>query len=317
MGHLGSGQRTRRPKWVSHLALTRLTHSVHSRTRRVGDVSRKQTTPRRQQLGRALRELREGAGMTIEAAAPRLYWSSSKLGRIEQGYQRVDVHGVRSMLDLYDIGGTRWTEVTELALRAQEPGWWRAYGLDDRGYVPLEADATLVRDYTIGYVPGLLQTAAYTRALSLSYPKHLNEQDLALSVQIRNIRQRRLIDQQNPLELAAIVDEGVLHRPVGGPEVMRDQLRRIVESAALDRVTFQVLPTAVGARPGLSSVFTLLSFEAIGFPDMVYVEHPMGAVQMAQEDSVERATIFFDRLRSLALSPADSVALVHRAAEQM
>jgi transcriptional regulator with XRE-family HTH domain len=93
---------------------------------------------RRRQLARTLRELRVHAGLTIEAAAPLLDFSPSKLSRIENAHQGVDVHIVRSMLDLFDVGGERWTELLELTRAAGAKGWWRAYGLDDKGYLPLE-----------------------------------------------------------------------------------------------------------------------------------------------------------------------------------
>jgi transcriptional regulator with XRE-family HTH domain len=271
---------------------------------------------RRRQLGRALRELREQARLTVEAAAPLLEWSSSKLSRIENGQQLVDVHGVKSMLDLYDAGGDRWTELIELTRLARQHGWWRAYGLDDSGYVPLEAEATLVRDYTLGYVPGLLQTEDYARALFDTAVIRRSKEKLENEVEVRMFRQRRLTDEDDPLELVAIVDESVLHRPIGGREVMRGQLARLVEAAALDRVTLQVLPLRVGARPALAAGFILLSFGELGMPDLVYLEHPMGSVQLEKEADVATATMVFDRLRSLALSPADSVALVREVAEQ-
>ncbi len=129
---------------------------------------------RRRQLARLLRAMREESGLTLEQAAPRLDWSTSKLNRIEMAQQNVDVHGVKSMLDLYDVGGDRWTQVIELARAVRQRGWWRVYGSDDRGYVPLEAEASLVRDYTLGYAPGLLQTADYAREIFRSslYPAH-------------------------------------------------------------------------------------------------------------------------------------------------
>ncbi len=271
---------------------------------------------RRRQLGRLLRAMREEAGLTLEHAAPRLDWSSSKLNRIELGQQPVDVHGVKSMLDLYDVGGDRWTETLELARAARRRGWWRAYGADDRGYTPLEAEASLVRDYTLGYVPGLLQTAEYAREIFRSSLIRRAEAELENQVTIRMIRQERLVSEDNPLELVAIVDESVLHRPVGGPTVRRAQLTHLVEAAGLDAVTFQVLPTGVGAHPGMSAAFAVLSFDRLGEPDLVYVEHPMGAVQLEKEADVARARLVFDRLRSDALSPADSVALVERLVEQ-
>src|ERR671916_877426 len=103
-------------------------------------VRRNGTLPQRQ-LARALRRLREEAGLSLEEAAPRLDWSTSKLGRIETAQQGVDVHGVRSMLDLYNVGGAQWTEILELTREAKQKGWWHAYGLKLAGYPALEADA--------------------------------------------------------------------------------------------------------------------------------------------------------------------------------
>ncbi len=275
------------------------------------------STVRRRQLARQLRLLREEAGLTLDAAAPALDWSPSKLSRIENAHQAVDVHSVRSMLDLYDIGGQQWTELLDLTRAARQRGWWRAYGLDDKGYVPLEAEASTVRAFAITVMPGLLQTADYARELFRTALYRRSTETLDRIVTVRMIRQERLTSEEAPLELVAIVEESVLHRPVGGPAVMRAQLGHIVAAAALGSVTFQVLPTAVGAGPGPDGNFTLLSFDELGEPDMAYVEHAMGAVHLEKEDEVARGRLVFDHLRSAALSPADSVALVERVAAQL
>jgi transcriptional regulator with XRE-family HTH domain len=271
---------------------------------------------RQRQLGRTLRELREEAGLTLEEAAPRLDWSTSKLSRIEIAQQSIDVHGVRSMLDLYGVGGERWTQIIELTREARQRGWWRAYGPDGLGYVALETEATLVRDYTLAFVPGLLQTADYARALFTGSHHRRTETDLANEITVRMIRQERLTSVDHPLELVAIVEESVLHRPVGGAEVMHAQLAHLVAAAELATVTLQVLSTTVGAHAGLDGAFTVLSFDELGEPDLAYVEHVMGAVKLQKELEVARARLVFDRLRSDALSPADSAALLRRLVEE-
>ena len=271
---------------------------------------------RRLHLGRILRELREQAGLSLEIAAPAFDWSSSKLSRIENGRQGVDVHGVRTMMDVYGVAGSQWEELLDLTRSASEKGWWRAYGLDDKGYVPLEAEATLIREATAAFVPGLLQTDAYAKAVFSATLHRRSETELANLTAIRTRRQERLTSDEDPLELIAVVDEAVLRRPVGGPEVMRAQLAHLAEAAVLDRVTLQVLPLSVGAHPGLSAPFTLLTFGEIDFGDMVYVEHPVGAVHINKESEVAVATLTFDRLRSLALDPEESVALIERVAAE-
>jgi transcriptional regulator with XRE-family HTH domain len=272
---------------------------------------------RRRQLARTLRELRVRAGMTIEAAAPLLDFSPAKLSRIENAQQGVDVHVVRTMMDIFGVGGEQWGKLLELTREASVKGWWRAYGPDDRGYLPLEAEASTVRDFTVTYVPGLLQTADYARALFEASFRRRSSEILERDVTVRMIRQERLTSTDQPLEMFAVIEESVLHRPVGGTSVMRAQLAHLVAAAALDTVTIQVLPTGVGAHPGIDGAFTVLSFDDLGEPDTGYVEHPMGSVHVEKEEDVTRAKLVFDHLRTVAHSPAESVALIERVAAQM
>lgn len=273
-------------------------------------------TLRQRQLGRELRRLREDAGLTLDEAAPQLDWSTSKLSRIETGQQSVDVHGVRSMLDLYDVGGDRWTEIIDLTREARHKGWWHAYGIRDQGYLALETEAAAVREYQLGYVPGLLQTEDYMRTLFSNSRRGLTEKEIDRDVQVRRLRQRRLV-QDPPLELIAVVDESALRRPIGGVDVMRAQLRRLVTRASLPSVCLQVLPTSLGAHSGLDGSFILLGFGESGEPDVAYIEHAASALHVQKETEVSACTLVFDRLRSEALSPQDSVILVERLAAEL
>jgi transcriptional regulator with XRE-family HTH domain len=273
-------------------------------------VLRSGSVVRRRLLGRRLRLLREGAGLTLEGAAPRLEWSASKLSRIETGQQSVDVHGVRSMLDLYD-GGHCWEEVLTLTREARQRGWWRAYGVGDDSYVGFETEAVTVSDFTIDYVPGLLQTPAYARALMTGTLVARTEQELRGAVAVRSIRQERLhAGTDRPLELAAVVSEAALHHAVGGPDVLAEQRAHLAAAARWPSVRLQVLPSAVPRRVVEGSGFTVLGFGDLGEPDLAYVEHALGALMMDKEADVARARLGFDRLRSDALSPADTLALL-------
>lgn len=272
---------------------------------------------RRLQLGRILRELREHAGLSLEIAAPALDWSSSKLSRIENGRQGVDVHGVRTMMDIYGVGGPQWEELLDIARLAAKKGWWRAYGLDDRGYVPLEAGARTAWDATIGFVPGLLQTPAYAREIFKSAVTARTPAEIDRAVAVRSVRRQRLSSDEDPLDLVALVDEAALRRPVGGHEVMREQYASLLASAELERVELRVLLTRLGARPAMSAGFTILDFDDPGLPDMVYVEHPVGAVHASKEADVARAKLVFGRLLELALDTDESAVLIERIAEEM
>jgi transcriptional regulator with XRE-family HTH domain len=274
------------------------------------------TLVRRRQLARLLRELRQSSGMTIEAAAPLLDFSPAKLSRIENAHQTVDVHAVRTMMDVFGVVGGRWDEILELTREANSKGWWRAYGLDDQGYVPLEAEASAVREYTVSVVPGLLQTTDYARALFEDGPRQATRAERENDVAVRMIRQGRLRAAEQPLELIAVIEEAALRRVTGGPDVMCAQLAHVLEVSELDAVTVQVLPMELGTHPGLGGAFILLSFDGLGEPDIGYVEHPLGAVHIEKAEDVARGRVVFDRLRARALSPADSIALIERVATQ-
>jgi Domain of unknown function (DUF5753)/Helix-turn-helix domain len=277
-----------------------------------GEVRIKGTLPQRQ-LARTLRRLREEAGLSLEEAAPQLDWSTSKLGRIETAQQGVDVHGVRSMLDLYNVGGAQWGEIIELCREARKKQEWHAYGISGQGYLMLEMEATVVHNYQLAYVPGLLQTEDYMRTLFRNSRRRPTDAEIDLDVRARLFRQRRLTEQPT-LELVAIVDEFALHRPVGGVEAMRAQLQHLAAASDLPSVCLQVLPTSLGAHSGMNGSFTVLSFNDPDEPEIAYVEHTASALHLRKEPEVRACKVVFDRLRSEALSPRDSAALIERLA---
>ncbi|MBV9140049.1 MAG: helix-turn-helix domain-containing protein [Pseudonocardiales bacterium] len=274
----------------------------------------KGTLPQRQ-LARALRRLREKTGLSLEAAAPKLDWSASKLSRIETAQQGVDVHGVRSMLDLYHAGGPEWTEIIDLTRQARRKNEWHVYGISDRGYLRLEVDAVVVHNYQLAYVPGLLQTEDYMRTLFQNSRRRPTDAEIDLDVQARLCRQRRLTEEP-ALELVAIVDEFALHRPVGGIEALRAQLRHLVAASDLPSVCLQVLPASLGAHSGMDSSFTVLGFSDPDEPEIAYIEHAASALHLNKEAEVQTCKLVFDQLRSEALSPRDSVALIERLAAE-
>lgn len=270
---------------------------------------------RRRMLARELRTLREEAGLTLEQAAPRLHFSVSKLSRIETAQIVIDPHWVKSMLDLYDIGGDKWAELTELAVEALEPGWWKSFGIGNDAYIAYETEAARAQMFTLGIVPGIFQTADYARALMQAVPLRRTAEELERAVAARMYRKRRL-SAETPLRVVAVVDEAALRQPVGGAAVLRAQLHQLVDLAVLDTVTLHVLPTSVGAHAALGSNFTILNFGDLGEPDIVSAEHTLGAVMVDKAGDVARARLVFECILADALDPAASREAILRHAEQ-
>lgn len=268
-------------------------------------------TFRRRRLARRLRQMREQAGLTLEEAARRLDKTRSSLGRIETGQSRADVHLARSMMDFYDIYDP---ELLDLVREANRPGWWTKYGIDDRGFVSAETEASALLEFTLIHIPGLLQTEAYMRALFAAHRVAAHQVENEVAARLH--RQRRLQDEEFPLELTAIIDEAALRKLVGGAAAMRAQLRHLVECAELPSVAIQVLPDAAGAHTGTSGAYTILSFPD-GDPALLYVAHVTGALHIEKPEELDQARLMFDQLRSEALSPKDSVALIERLAGEL
>lgn len=267
----------------------------------------------RRKLGSKLRRMREQAGHTLDEAAPMLDKTRSALQRVESGETKADVHLVRSMMDVYDRYDPALLDEVREALK---PPWFRGFGLRDMGYVDVETEAARVREFSVIVVPGLLQTEAYMRELFRSGGRSRDQRELDSAVAIRSIRQQRLTDEDRPLHLTAVLDEVALHRAVGGPVVMREQLRHLVEMSTLPTVQLQVIPLGVGAHHALDGSFIVLDFPDPEDPELLYVEYPTGSLHIEDLRKVRDAKLVFDQLLTDALNPADSVALIERAATE-
>ncbi|PRW62788.1 Scr1 family TA system antitoxin-like transcriptional regulator [Actinopolyspora mortivallis] len=277
-------------------------------------MTRTSPTFRRRRLARRIRRLRERAGLTQERAAAALDMSTSALSRKENGDVATSVHEARSMMDLYDI---RDDELLDLARAARQRGWWRAYGIEDRGYVDLETEACSVLDFQVTTVPGLLQTEEYARALFLSGRFGVSSQQINNDVAVRMIRRERLTELENPLRLRAVVDEAALRRTVGRESVMREQLAHLLEQADIPTVELQVLPFGAGAHCAMNGAFTLLEFPDPADPDVLYVEYPTGSLHVEKASEVKAGRVLFEDLRSTALDVGESKRLIKAIAEQL
>jgi transcriptional regulator with XRE-family HTH domain len=268
-------------------------------------------TFRRRRLARRLRQMREQAGLTLAEAALRLDKTRSSLGRIETGQSRADVHLARSMMDFYDVYDA---ELLDLVRAANRPGWWTKYDVDDRGFLSMETEASSLCEFSMVTIPGLLQTEGYMRAL---FGTRRGREQLTNDVAVRRHRQRRLTDDEFPLELVAIIDEAALRKKVGGAKVMHEQLGHLAMAAELSSVSLQVIPDDAGAHPAMTGAFTILAFPEGDEPSVLYVEYPTASLHIEKPEEVAAARLLFDRLRSEALSPADSVALIERVADEL
>ncbi|MFE0027342.1 helix-turn-helix domain-containing protein [Amycolatopsis sp. NPDC059021] len=271
---------------------------------------RNKPNPRKRLLGRKLQRLREDTGMTQAEAGEPLRFSTSKLSRIELGHLP-KYNEFLALLDRYGVIVSDYDGWVRQYDRALEKGWWHAYGLNDKGYVPLEADADEVRTYQLSYIPGLLQTEPWMRAAFACARMPLPPRRQQNEIAVRLRRQERLISD-NPLTLHAIVDESVLWRRDLPSAEMRQQLEHLIECAALPNVTLQIISLDFGIHPGRDGGFTVLSYPSFGEPDIAFVEHGIGAMQFEKEHEVKPARLAFDHLADLAFDEEDSIRLIQR-----
>lgn len=286
--------------------------------RREGELTGKHDsipTVRRRRLGTELRRYREAAGFTIDYVADRLECSASKISRIETGHTGASPRDVREMLMLYRVGEPELADLVEVARGTRQRGWWQPYGSVLTGaYVGLEAAAQSIRSYEAQCVPGLLQTEEYANNV-IRARLDISPEEVCGRVRVRLGRQQ-LLTLEDPVQFCCILDEGVLRRPVGGPDVMRAQLRRLIDEGALPNVTLHVLPFSVGAHAGMEGPFVLLSYPDAADLDTVYVTMATGGVFLDKTEDIQRYTTIFYRLREAALSPGESAELISKVLEE-
>lgn len=265
-------------------------------------------------LGRRLQERRQDAGASLEDAARALRVTSLTIRRLEKAEVALKPLYVEKLLETYGADRQEIDEFIVLAERANEPGWWHMYRnvLPNwfSAYVSLEAGARTLRTYEPHYVTGLLQTHAYARGVLRGGFPNESDEDLGHRVDLRLRRQSLLAGADAPT-LWVVLEEAVLHRVVGGPEVMREQIERLLEAAELEHVSVDVVPFTAGAHVGACAPFTYFRFEEPELPDVVYTEVLSGAMYLDQRSDVSAHLEAHNRM-SLLTSDADSRALLNR-----
>jgi transcriptional regulator with XRE-family HTH domain len=251
-------------------------------------------------LGTQLRRRREEKGISREAAGYQIRASGSKISRMELGRVSFKYRDVADLLTLYGIGeGAEREMLLDLVTRANSPGWWHRYSdlLPDwfEPYIGLEDATSLIRTYEVQFIPGLLQTGDYARQLFLVGHPGAAAEEIERRVSLRMTRQR-LLSRRNPPQLWAVIDETALRRQIGGPEVMRAQLQRLVDMLARRNVTLQIMPFQAGGHAAEGGPFTLLRFPEPELPDVIYVEQLTSALYLDRPDDVDRYTEVMERL---------------------
>ncbi|MER5929140.1 helix-turn-helix transcriptional regulator [Streptomyces sp. NPDC002054] len=279
---------------------------------------------RRRKLGEELRALRDRSGLTSGEAARIVGWHQSKISRIETGRSGVKPEDVRLLLDAYGGVGAQQRALLE-ALSASAAGpaggrengrgreWWHDYrGLlpqEYRDFISLEAGARSARTVELSVVPGLLQTAAYAKAVTRAALGGLPEPKVDALVDVRLARQS-VLRADPPLELSAVLDEAVLRRQIGGPGVMTEQLRHLAAVARLPQVKLQVLPFSVGGHLGLTGPFVIFSFPNIADLDVVVLDHLTSSLYLERKEDLDAYSAAFRTIQAHALPPQDSSDLI-------
>ncbi|MDO0928800.1 helix-turn-helix transcriptional regulator [Streptomyces sp. TG1A-8] len=272
---------------------------------------------RRRKLGAELRTLRTGAGLTSGEAARLVGWHQSKVSRIETGASGVKPSDVRLLLDAYGVRDAQLRELLLALAGSSAAGgrhrWWHAYrGVlppTYRDFISLESQACAMRTLETSVVPGLLQTPEYARAVTRAAMEgvaDVDEERLDALVEVRLARQD-VLRSDPPLALNAVLDEAVLRREVGGPEVMARQLERLLEAARLPQVRLQVLPFTAGAHIGLTGPFVIFSFPSISDLDVVVVDQLTSSLYLERKGDLKAYSEAFNALQKHALSPGDSL----------
>lgn len=276
-------------------------------------------TLRRRRLSAEILALREQSGLISVEATKRLGWGGGKLTRMERGdWKRPNPRDIADLCDLYGITDERQREyLITLAREGREQGWWHPYRkmLSEAysTFIGLEAAAASMSMFDQGVVTGLFQTEAYARAVIVGGPAELSADEIEKRVKIRMERQQLLVKDE-PVRVWAVLDEATLRRQVGGREVMRAQLQRLLECAELPHVNLQVVSFEAGAHAGHSGSFGILKFPEPQDPKAAYVDMAAGEMFFENPEEVSRFETAFEHLIASALSPPDTLAMIAAAA---
>jgi transcriptional regulator with XRE-family HTH domain len=271
-------------------------------------------------LGSQLRKLREAKNVTREEAGHLIRGSESKISRMELGRVGFKERDVADLLTLYGVVDQQArSAVLDLVSTANEPGWWHRF--NDllptwfQAYVGLEEASARIRTYEVQFVPGLLQTKEYARAVVTAGSAGIAAEEIARRVDLRLERQR-IFDKPDGPVFWAVIDEAALRRPIGGVEVMRAQLEHLIDLMRQSSITIQVMPFSFGGHSAEGGAFSILRFPDRDLPDVVYVEQLASALYLDKREDVDRYTEVMERLCAVSTTPDETIELLRTIAEE-
>lgn len=273
-------------------------------------------TVRRILLGIQLRKLREAAEISRADAGYAIRASESKISRLELGRVSFKERDVADLLTMYGIEDAADREaLLTMARRSNERGWWHRY--TDlmpswfQNYVGLEESASRIQTHELQFVPGLLQTEAYIRALASHGRPELATEETERRVALR-IQRQKLLNRPGAPRLWAVIDESVLHRPIGSSKIMRKQIEHLLEVTRQPTIMLQVVPYSMSGYAAEGS-FSILRFAEPDLPDVVYIEHISGALYLDSPEEIDQYSKVADRLAVHAETPDRSRQLLSKA----
>ncbi|MEU8372802.1 helix-turn-helix transcriptional regulator [Micromonospora sp. NPDC048894] len=272
-------------------------------------------------LGAQLRRLREASGVTREGAGWEIRSSESKISRMELGRVGFKERDVADLLTLYGVTAAADRDaLLKLARDANSPGWWHRYGdvlpTWFQSYLGLEAAAALIRSYEVQFVPGLLQTPEYARAVVLLGHRGAAVEEVDRRVELR-VQRQQVLHRPDPPQLWAVIDEAALRRPIGGPQVMRGQLTALIEATRSPHVRLQVIPFDAGGHAAAGGAFTILRFGDDDLPDIVYIEQLTSALYLDKREDLDYYAAAMERLCVEATPPERTPEVLARLRDEL
>jgi transcriptional regulator with XRE-family HTH domain len=274
---------------------------------------------RGRRLAAALRDLRSEAGKTINEVALHLECSTAKVSRIENGLVGVRIQDARDLLDLYGVRDARRDDILALVRQSRGRDWWHPYadvipdGFDR--FLGFEDEAAVISMLASALVPGLLQTEDYAREVTgarRDESHDVQEQRLAL-----RLGRQSILTRPDAPDLNIVIDEAVLLRRVGTPQLMKEQHRHLIEMSNAPNIRMQILPLATaGLHQAVGRDFVIFGFADLADPKVVYEELVEGSAIQESAEAVGRYSLAFDHARSCAITEAESLAYLSDLADR-